>query len=405
MAKELLLQSPLTGLICSLQEIDLTASSVALIHGLAEITGCPPRIPSIGTRLVNTFSNTSAECGGIITDDGGNWVRVRGVIWSTDENPDWENKLGFTTNGQGTGQYASTISGLLPNTTYYIRAYATNNAGTGYGSSITLKTNNIPNFTPLKPVIPFPVNGAADEPISTTLSWSCTDPDKDPLTYDVYLDTRNPPAIKVSSDQTGTSLPVTGLSNGVHYFWKVTAKDDHNNFTEGTVWSFTTENPTLVNTFGPDNSYLEGQGWTLGYSFSDFYVHAVGFKPAVSGNVSRYKIAVFRSAGGSKLDAMLLSDANDRPGALLEKFSFYVPGGSDDLIISANSATHPLLTAGTRYWLAVAPPENTRELFGWYRNIHINGVFNAQARGWTLNWITSEDAGYTPTLRIEGVAK
>jgi hypothetical protein len=405
MAKELVLESPLPGLISSLHSIDLTASSVALIHGLTEFADCPSRMPSIGTRPVNTFSNTTAECGGIITDDGGSWIKVRGVIWSTNENPDWGNKLGFTRDGQGTGQYPSTIYGLLPNTIYYVRAYATSNAGTAFGSTIRLTTNAIPNFTPLKPVIPVPANGATDVLISPALSWSCTDPDDDPLTYDVYLGTENPPVTKVSSDQTGTTFPVNELSNGVHYFWKVIAKDDHNNSTGGAVWSFTTENPTLVNTFGPGNSYLTGQGWTLGYSFSDFYVHAIGFIPATSGNVSRYKIAVLRKTGGYRLDAMLLSDSDNHPGPLIEKFSFNVPKGTGDLLISANSTSHPHLAAGTRYWLVVAPPENSEELFGWYRNPHINGVFNARARGWNLSWITCEDAGYTPTLRIEGVAK
>jgi hypothetical protein len=405
MAKELVLESPLPGLASSLQSIDLIASSVAVIYGLTEITDCPSKIPSIGTKSISTFSNTTAECGGIITYDGRSWVTSRGIIWSTDENPDWGNKLGFTMDGQGTGEYPSDLSNLNANTTYYVRAYATNSAGTGYGSQIKLKTADTPNYTPLKPINPVPVNGVTNVSTSPTLSWNCNDPDDDPIKYDVYLDTNNPPATIVSSDQTNTTFSISGLLNGVHYFWKVIAKDNHNNSTDGNVWNFTTENPVLVNTFSPNDSYLKGQGWTLGYSASDFYVHAIGFIPGASGNVLKYKIAVFRNTEGSKLDAMLLSDSNNRPGALIEKFSFDLPIGSIDLLISANSISHPHLVAGTRYWLVVAPPDITGGPFGWYRNPHINGVFNAQARSWNLVWISCEDAGFTPTLKIEGISK
>jgi hypothetical protein len=405
MAKELVLESPLPGLVSSLQSIDLTASSVAVIYGLTESTDCPSKIPSIGTKPVSTFSNTTAGCGGIITYDGRSWVTKRGIIWSTDENPDWGNKLGFTIDGQGTGEYNSALSNLIGNTIYYVRAYATNSAGTGYGSPVKLKTADSPNHMPLKPINPFPVNGVTEVSTSPILSWSCADPDDDPMKYDVYLDTNNPPLTKVSSDQANLTFHVSGLLNGVHYFWKVIAKDNHNNSVDGNVWNFTTENPVLVNTFGPNDSYLNGQGWTLGYSASDFYVHAIGFKPGISGNVIKYKIAVFRNTEESKLDAMLLSDSNNRPGALIEKISFNVPNGSTDLLISANSINHPHLVVGTRYWLVVAPPDITGGLFGWYRNPHISGMYNAQARSWNLVWITCEDAGFTPVLKIEGASK
>ncbi len=405
MAKELVIESPLPGMTSRLQSIDLTASSVAVVYGLTGIADCPSKIPSIGTIPVSTFSNTTAVSGGIIKDDGGSWVTSRGIIWSTVENPTWEDKLGFTMSGQGTGQYPSYLTDLHANTTYFVRAYAKNSTGTGYGSQVKLITTATQNFTPLKPADPDPVSGETYVSISPTLSWKCTDPDDDPLYYDVYLDTNNPPATKVSSDQTDTTFPVSGLLNGIRYFWKVVAKDNHNNPTDGNVWSFTTENPVLVNTFGPDDSYLEGHGWTLGYTLSDFYVHAIGFIPGRSGDVLKYKIAVFRNGDGSKLDAMLLSDSNNRPGALIEKFSFDVPVGSIGHLISANSINHPHLVAGTRYWLVVAPPDNTGGFFGWYRNAHISGVYNAQARGWNLVWIACEDAGYTPTLKIEGISK
>ncbi|OPZ41555.1 MAG: hypothetical protein BWY95_02583 [Bacteroidetes bacterium ADurb.BinA104] len=66
-----------------------------------------------------------------MTSDGGSSVTARGVCWSTSQNPTTSNSK--TTNGTGLGTYTSHITGLSPNTTYYVRAYAINSQGTAYG--------------------------------------------------------------------------------------------------------------------------------------------------------------------------------------------------------------------------------------------------------------------------------
>ncbi|MEX2370465.1 MAG: hypothetical protein WD578_05610, partial [Bacteroidales bacterium] len=79
-------------------------------------------------------TETTAESGGDISDDGGATVTERGVCWSTNQNPTTaDNK---TSDGTGTGSFTSSITGLTSNTTYYVRAYATNSAGTAYGYEI-----------------------------------------------------------------------------------------------------------------------------------------------------------------------------------------------------------------------------------------------------------------------------
>ena len=77
--------------------------------------------------------------GGNITTDGGSPVTVRGVCWSTSSNPTIANSK--TTDGTGVGSFTSSLSGLETNTTYYLRAYATNSVGTGYGNETLLKTS------------------------------------------------------------------------------------------------------------------------------------------------------------------------------------------------------------------------------------------------------------------------
>lgn len=157
----------------------------------------------------------------------------------------------------------------------------------------------------------------------------------------------------------------------------------------------------MLDTFGANDSYAAGSGWSLGYSYSFPWYHAIGFSPDISGSVLKYEIAVLRHHGGNQLNAWLVSDNNGSPGGLIEQFSFSVPSGSEDLMLSANSSINPALIKGTRYWLVVAPPDINNELFGWYRNPKISGITDAQSNSQNGPWtLLGED--YAPTLRITG---
>ncbi|HQA75815.1 MAG TPA: fibrobacter succinogenes major paralogous domain-containing protein [Salinivirgaceae bacterium] len=95
-------------------------------------------IPALSTTAVSDVTQTTANSGGHITSDGGATVTERGVCWSKTQTPTIsENK---TTDGTGTGKFYSALSGLSPNTKYYIRAYATNAKGIGYGEVVSFFT-------------------------------------------------------------------------------------------------------------------------------------------------------------------------------------------------------------------------------------------------------------------------
>jgi uncharacterized protein (TIGR02145 family) len=97
--------------------------------------------PTIKTDIVTNITLTSATSGGNIISDGGKTVTVSGVCWNTSGNPSLtDNK---TTNGTKTGSFKTNINGLTANTTYYVRSYATNSIGTGYGEEVMFKTNQI----------------------------------------------------------------------------------------------------------------------------------------------------------------------------------------------------------------------------------------------------------------------
>ena len=89
--------------------------------------------PVVVTNSINSITGISAMGGGTITSDGGSPVTQRGLCWSTASNPTIDGN--HTSEGPGSGDFISTISGLTPNTVYYVRAYATNSAGTSYGNN------------------------------------------------------------------------------------------------------------------------------------------------------------------------------------------------------------------------------------------------------------------------------
>ncbi|MEK7719136.1 MAG: hypothetical protein AAB347_05930, partial [Bacteroidota bacterium] len=95
-------------------------------------------LSTITTTAASAITSTTATSGGNITADGGSAITARGVCWGTAANPTTSNSK--TTDGTGIGSFTSAITGLSPNTVYYVRAYATNSIGTAYGTQITITT-------------------------------------------------------------------------------------------------------------------------------------------------------------------------------------------------------------------------------------------------------------------------
>ena len=95
---------------------------------------------TVTTNAPSEVTSSSAMSGGNVTSDGGAEVTGRGVVWSKDHNPTISLST-KTTNGTGTGSYVSSITGLEPGVTYYVRAYATNANGTSYGEELSFTTD------------------------------------------------------------------------------------------------------------------------------------------------------------------------------------------------------------------------------------------------------------------------
>lgn len=114
-------------------------------------------MPVLTTTTPGSITSSTAQTGGNITSDGGYSITSRGVCWNTTTAPTILNSK--TSNGSGTGTFTSSMTGLTPNVTYYVRAYATNSSGTSYGNEVTFTTINSVGLPALLTTTPSAVTG------------------------------------------------------------------------------------------------------------------------------------------------------------------------------------------------------------------------------------------------------
>lgn len=99
-------------------QISFTTSSVTIV------------VPTITLQSISQDEETTANSGGNVISSGGATVTARGICWNTTGTPTTAST--HTSNGTGTGMFTSLLTGLTCGYTYFVRAYATNSAGTGY---------------------------------------------------------------------------------------------------------------------------------------------------------------------------------------------------------------------------------------------------------------------------------
>ena len=101
-------------------------------------------VPLVTTAEVTNIGTNSAQSGGNVILEGNSPVTAKGVVWNTTGNPTITSNLGITDEGGGTGSFTSNLTGLSEYTLYYVRAYATNSEGTGYGEEKSFTTHMTP---------------------------------------------------------------------------------------------------------------------------------------------------------------------------------------------------------------------------------------------------------------------
>jgi hypothetical protein len=148
---------------------------------------------------------------------------------------------------QGEGHQWSLIE-MYQNDLWYYTKYETFEWGALWGNPdlgmIYIPDENLP---PYEPTHPNPWDGAMNVDPDTDLSWSCSDPNYDPLTYDVYFGTNSDPPL-VSSGQSEKSYDPGTMQEGQKYYWRIVAEDDEGLSTSGPIWSFTVwqNNPPIT---------------------------------------------------------------------------------------------------------------------------------------------------------------
>ena len=129
----------LSGNLTAGSQLTLCVFGYNKVTDLQQIDVANPAVaPTVTTTAIADIDKTTATGGGNVTADGGATVTARGICWSTSQNPTVNDS--HTTDGTGTGSFTSAMTGLTANTTYYVRAYATNSAGTAYGEQVSFTT-------------------------------------------------------------------------------------------------------------------------------------------------------------------------------------------------------------------------------------------------------------------------
>ena len=124
---------------------------------------------------------------------------------------------------------------------------------------------------PNAPSNPSPANGSTGVSVDASLSWVCTDPDNDTLTYSVLIYHDGMPVFSdyASENQSAASYNPFFLYYNTTYFWRITATDNHSEITDGPLWNFTTETYSFE-----DDDYSEPYNTAFGngtFSFTAIY--------------------------------------------------------------------------------------------------------------------------------------
>lgn len=172
-----------------------------------------PVTASVNTITVTAVTASTATASGEVTADGGAPVTARGVCWSTALNPTLSDSK--TLEGSGIGSFTGNLTGLTAGTTYHVRAYATNSAGTSYGADVQFTTLGMATVTTSAATANSSTsasaggNVTADGGATVTARGVCWSVNANPTTADAK-----------TSDGTGTGTftsNLTGLTAGTTY--------------------------------------------------------------------------------------------------------------------------------------------------------------------------------------------
>ena len=202
--------------------------------GQITITGTGIFPPTATTKEAKNIDQTSATLKGNVSANGAKTTLYFKYGTSS-------SNLNKATSSQTIGanehsDYTAKVTNLSSGTLYYFRVYASNSEGSDEGDILSFKTVEADNNPPAAPSNPSPSDGATNVSTSAKLTWSCSDPDGDALTYYVYFGTSTS---DWKTNTTSSKSYTPTLSAGKTYVWMVKASDG-TNIKSGPTWTFST---------------------------------------------------------------------------------------------------------------------------------------------------------------------
>ena len=342
--------------------------------------------PTVNTIEAQNVSYTTATCGGNVTSDGGKSITSRGICYSTKSNPTIvDNKI---VSGSGVGSFSCILTNLSDNTTYYVRAYATNSKGTEYGMQqvFTTLTYSLPSVTTLD-ITDIGCNSASCG--GTIVS----DGGKNVISCGICYSTSPNPTLSDNSIP-GNNTPnfdchLSDLSTFTTYYVRAYATNE-----KGTAYGeekiFGTEQPT----FSPDNvstkvifskGNLQYQPSTNTWRFAEHQYDLIDYSDY--SNIS--------SGYTGWIDLFGWGTGNNPTDTSMDKENYktYVDWGNNTIDMDAPNTWFLLHSSNWEYILYVRP--NADKLFGCATIDGIHGLVLLPD-----NWEKPSKVSFTPSTEL-----